>query len=97
MQTEQLIRVDNFCTWHNIEFSFIRTLYEFGLIDLTTKEDTTFLPESEVQQAEKLVRLHNELDINPEGVEVVNYLLEKMKQQQEEIIQLRNRLRFYES
>jgi len=97
MQTEQLIRVDTFCTWHNIEFSFIHTLHEYGLIDLTTKEDTDFIPESDLKQVEKLVRLHNDLEINLQGVEVINNLLEKMKQQQQEIILLQNKLRFYES
>jgi chaperone modulatory protein CbpM len=97
MQTEQLIPVTNFCAWHNVEFSFIHTLHEYGLIAITTREDAAFIPESELQLAEKLVRIHNDLHINPEGVEVIEYLLEKLKSQQDEINRLQNRLRFYES
>ena len=96
MGTEKLIQVDNFCAWHNVEFSFIHSLHEYGLIEITTKEDKAFIPESDLVQAEKLVRLYNDLHINLEGVEVVTYLLEQLKKQQEEITQLQNRLRFYE-
>ena len=97
MQTEQLIQVDTFCVWHNIEFSFIHSLQEYGLIEITTKDDKAFIPESELKHVEKLVRLYNDLHINLEGVEVVTYLLEQLKQQQAEITMLQNRLRLYES
>ena len=96
MKKEQLIRVDNICVLHNVEFSFINTLYEFGLIEITTQEDIAFIPESDLQQAERFIRLHNELQIIPEGVEAVSYLLEKIKLQEEKIMRLENRLRFYE-
>jgi len=96
MQTEQLIQVDNFCVYHNVDFSFISSLQEFGLIEITTKEEKSFISESNLGHVEKLIRLHNDLHINLEGVEVVTYLLEQLKQQQDEINQLQNRLRFYE-
>lgn len=97
MQTAQLIQADSFCAWHNVEFSFIQTLHEYGLIEIITREDKDFISESELEQAEKLIRLHNDLQVNPEGVEVITYLLNQLKQQQEEIIRLQNKLRFYET
>ncbi len=97
MQTEQLIQVDTFCVWHDVEVPFINTLHEYGLIEITTKEDKAFIPESGLKQVEKLIRLHNDLNINLEGVEVINYLLDKLNQQQQEITLLQNRLRFYET
>ena len=97
MQTEQLILADTFCGYHNVEFSFISSLHEFGLIEITQKEEKFFIPESNLELVEKLVRLHNDLHINLEGVEVINYLLDQLKGQQHEIITLQNRLRFYEN
>ncbi|MEO7768889.1 MAG: chaperone modulator CbpM [Ferruginibacter sp.] len=96
MQTEQLIQVDTFCVWHGVEFSFINTLHEYGLIDIKTKDNKDFIPEGDLLYVERLVRLYNELHINLEGVEVVTNLLEQLKKQQEEITLLQNRLRFYE-
>ncbi len=97
MQTEQLILTDTFCISHNVDYAFIRSLYENGLIEITTREEKTFIPESSLEFTEKLIRLHNDLEINLEGVEVVTYLLEQLKQQQQEILKLQNRLRFYET
>ncbi|MBC7888861.1 MAG: MerR family transcriptional regulator [Ferruginibacter sp.] len=96
MQTEQFIQADTFCVYHNVEFSFITRLQEYGLIEITTKEDKAFIPESDLEHIEKLVRLHNDLHINLEGVEVVSYLLEQLKKQQEQLNLLQNKLRFYE-
>jgi chaperone modulatory protein CbpM len=96
MQTEQLITVESFCAWHNVEFSFINTLHEFGLIELTRRQDTTFIQENDLKEVERLVRLHNDLQVNPEGVEVISYLLERLRQQGQKILELENRLRLYE-
>ena len=96
MHTEQLIQADTFCVYHNIEVSFINALHEYGLIEITTKENAAFIPEADIKYVETLIRLHNDLHINLEGVEVITYLLEQLKQQQEKITLLENRLRFYE-
>ena len=96
MQTEQLIKVDTFCVWHDVEFSFISKLQEYGLIEITTKDEGTFITESSLRQVEKMIRLYYDLQVNLEGVEVITHLLEQIKQQQQAINQLQNRLRFYE-
>ena len=96
MHTEQLIRLDAFCGLHNVEFSFIHSLHEYGLIEITTKEDAEFIPESGLKQVEQLVRLYRDLNLNLEGVEVITYLLEQLKEQHQEITRLQNKLRFYE-
>lgn len=97
MPTEELIHADAFCVCHNVDFSFVNMLAEYGLIEITRKEDKVFIPESHLMHLEKLIRLHNDLNINFEGVEVINYLLEQLKKKEEEIALLQNRLRFYEA
>jgi hypothetical protein len=44
-----------------------------------------------MQKLEKFVRLHYDLDINLEGIETINYLLEKIEKMQKEILELRNK------
>jgi hypothetical protein len=97
MQTEQLILLETFCIEYPVEFSFIQLLIEHGLVQISTVEEQTYIPESELPQIEKIIRLHNDLEINLEGVEVINYLLAKLQQQQDEINALQNKLRFFES
>jgi hypothetical protein len=97
MQTEQLILLETFCIEYPVEFSFIQLLIEHGLVQISTVDEQRYIPESELPQIEKIIRLHNDLEINLEGVEVINYLLAKLQQQQDEINALQNKLRFFES
>jgi hypothetical protein len=97
MRSNYLIAIDEFCANHKIESSFISSLQKNGLIEITTIKDTGFVDLSQLRQLEKIVHLYYELDINLEGIETINYLLERINSLQDEIIHLRNRLRLYET
>ena len=97
MQTDYLIAVDEFCANHNIEISFISTLQQNGLIKITTISETGYIDQDQLLQLEKIVRLYYELDINLEGIETINYLLQRISSMQDEIIYLRNKIRIYET
>lgn len=92
-----LIPADEFCANHNIEVSFIRSLQETGLLEITTIEETVYIPASQLRELERIIRLYFEMDINMEGIETINHLLQRIKFMQDEIMVLRNRLRLYET
>jgi len=91
-----LIAVSEFCTYHQVEYTFIRSLSEAGLVEIQVVEQETYIPETELQKLERMVRLHNELEINVAGIEAITHLLQRMEDIQEEIRTLRNRLNRYE-
>jgi hypothetical protein len=97
MQTEYLIAVDEFCANNNIEISFISSLEQNGLIKIITIQEAGFIDAAQLQQLEKYIHFYYELDINLEGIETITHLLRRIDLMQDEIIQLRNRLRLYES
>ena len=96
MQTDNLIPASVFCESHNIELSFIRSLQESGLLEISTVQETRFIKTDQLQQLEKMVRLYYDMDINLEGIETITHLLQRISLLQQEIILLRNRLQFYE-
>jgi hypothetical protein len=96
MQTEYLIAIDEFCTKHDIEVSFINSLQQTGLIEITTVEEVGYIPIENIRQLEKFVHFYYELDINLEGIETISHILQRVTDLQEEITELRNRLRLYE-
>lgn len=96
METKELIAADELCMKHHIEFSFIRSMQESGLIEITVVEQRHFIPLNQLPRLEQFIRLHYELDINIEGIEAASHLLAKIDAMQQEIILLRNRLRLYE-
>ena len=97
MQSEELIPAETFCSFHQVELSFIRSLHDSGLIEMTIREGTVFLPSSELRELEKFVRLHYEMDINIEGIEAISHLLQKLNDREERIVDLQNRIRFYQA
>lgn len=97
MQTENLIAIKEFCNSHDIEISFISSLQQTGLIEVTTINNIWFIDEAQLQQLEKIVRFYYELDINLEGIETITYLLNRINSLQDEILTLKNRIRFYEA
>lgn len=96
MQTNDLIAADEFCVSHNIEVSFINSLSEMGLIEMTTMEERCFIDVNQVSLVERMVRMHYDLNINLEGIDAITHLLTKVEELQNELNLVRNRLRFYE-
>lgn len=96
MTKAALITTSDFCTWHQVEYTFINSLNQAGLVEILVIGKTEYIPESELQKLEKMVRLHNELEINVAGIEAITHLLQRIENIQEEMRLLRNRLGRYE-
>ena len=96
MQTQELIPVDIFCKNHGVAISFVSSLNDFGLIDITLVNQSEYIPLNQLREVEKLVRLHTDLEINVEGINAVAHLLSLLHQSQIEIAMLNNKLSFYE-
>jgi hypothetical protein len=82
---------------YNIEVSFVDALNKMGLIQIEIIEKTHFIHKDQISDLEKIIRLHNELNVNLEGIDIVFNLLEKERQLQNEVNSLKNRLRLYEN
>jgi hypothetical protein len=96
METTDMIVLDEFCNSHQVEVSFVRTLEEHGLIETIIVNETLCIQENELSKLEQIVRLHQELNINSEGVDAIINLLKQIENMQNEITVLRNKLSFYE-
>lgn len=96
MKNEQLISIQQFCTCYEIEFSFIESLNDHGLVEIITVKDDRFIHEDTMGDLEKMVRLYHDLNLNIEGIDVVSNLLQKINEMQKELTILKNKLRLYE-
>ena len=81
MQTDNLVSANQFCIHQNVEVSFIDALHQSI---------------HQINQLEKFVRLYYEMDINLEGIEVINNLLQQIDKLQNQVLQLNNKLCLYE-
>ncbi|MBS1945403.1 MAG: hypothetical protein JST98_09460 [Bacteroidetes bacterium] len=96
MESEELISVQAYCTTSHVSLSLIDNLAESGLVQLTVRAEQRYIAADQLAHIERLVRLHDDLDINVEGLEAIDHLLQRMHTMQEELQRLRNRLRRYE-
>ena len=94
---KNVIAITTLCSQYEIEFSFIDALHKTGLIQIVIIEQDQFIHQDQIGDLEKMIRLHNELNVNIEGIDVVFNLLEKEKELREELNALKNRLRIYEN
>jgi hypothetical protein len=95
MEKEHYITATQFCHHYGVEFSFISALHQSGLIQMVEEEEP-LIPVEQLTDLEKYTRLHYELQINPEGIEAITYLLQRMTQMEKELQVLKARLRLYE-
>ncbi len=93
MDNTEFIALSDFCESHDITSTFVIELQEYGLIQVVNRNNDIYIPIQELPKAEKIVRLYLDLDINLEGIEVIENLLEKMQNMQREITLLKNHLR----
>lgn len=96
MITEDLVLIDKLCLHYKIELSFIDALDNIGLIEIEILEHNRFIHQDRISDLEKMIRLHHELNVNIEGIDVVFNLIEKEMNLKKEINSLKNRLRLYE-
>lgn len=96
MTTRKYILVTHFSEKSKIDGEFIHKLHEYGLIKVEKKENESFILEEDIAEIEKLFRLHRDLDINYEGLDVIRQMLNRMQEMEKKLHQLRNRLRLYE-
>jgi len=97
MTKEHLIATSDFCVYYNVERTFITSLQEAGLVQITVVNEATYIPETELQKLEKMIHLHHDLEINIAGIEAITHLLDRVEQMQASLRTLKNRLRLYES
>lgn len=96
MDTKKYIPVLHLCDLYQIEISFFKELNEEGLIELVSRQNSMYVLEEKLYKVERIIRIHRELNVNIEGIDVVLNLLEKVDTLQNEVYSMQSRLRLYE-
>lgn len=97
MTKKGLISTKTLCTQYEIEFSFVEALGKIGLIKIVVIERNRYIHQDQIRDLEKMIRLHHELNINLEGIDVIFNLLKKERDLRNQIISLKNKLHLYEN
>ena len=96
METTEYFSIDIFCSHHGVDIAFVRSLGEYGLVEITEISSQYMIPITQLAAAEKMTRLYLDLQVNPEGIDIIFNLMEKIQTMRSEITNLQNRLSLYE-
>lgn len=96
MDAIKLIKIEALCKYYEIPQSFIDALDNYDLIEITYQSNEKHLDVEHIVEVEKFMRLHYDLKINFEGLDVVSNLLQQIEEMQKELISLRNKVNFLE-
>jgi chaperone modulatory protein CbpM len=97
MEAQNLIPAETFCSHYQVTHSFVHSLTELGLIETVVLQEVEFIQIPHLQKIEQIIRLHDDLDINLEGIQAIDSLLNRIEIMQQEMIAVKNRLRLYEA
>ena len=93
---DRYISIIEFCKCYELEYSFINSLTDHGLLETVVIEDNEYIEREQMRDLERMMRLHYDLEINFEGIDAINHLLERVSQLQKEVQILENRLKRFE-
>ena len=86
------IAIEEFCTYHGVQVALLREFADFGLVRLQQQNQQDYLPAEEIEKAERMLRLHAELGINKEGLEIILNMRDQMLSINSELETIRYRL-----
>ncbi|MDP2542103.1 MerR family transcriptional regulator [Tenacibaculum discolor] len=96
MGNTELISVQKVIVHHNLDEQFIESIESFQLIEFVVKDSNKYLHTEQLPILEKIIRLHYDLEVNMQGIDVINNMLDRMDSMHKTIKQLENKLKLYE-
>ncbi|NNJ88048.1 MAG: MerR family transcriptional regulator [Eudoraea sp.] len=96
MEEQDLISIGTLCEQYRLELSFFEEMGEIGLIEFTVYKGSKHVHLDALHHVEKILRIHRELHVNLEGVDVVMNILQRQEKLRQELLRVQNRLRRYE-
>lgn len=89
------IALHTFCVSNNIPESFIEQLSTYELIEVIEIDSVKQIKTTELEKVQRLMRLHYDLNVNLEGIDIINNLLDRIQSLEETIRVLENENAFY--
>jgi len=95
MKNQKLIEVETFCKNNDIEISFVNSLEQNGLIEITKIEETKFFNFEQLMELDRYIRFYYELNINLEGIDTIKHLFRRVNEMCDKIGSLQNKQYLY--
>lgn len=85
MKTEKLILIREIENHYELEAAFFRNVELYDLLEIYTVSQQKYLHRKQLGRFEKILRLHQDLDINFEGIDVIFNLMKRISRLEKEL------------
>ncbi len=96
MATIKYITIEEFAGFHKITTQLIQDFADFGLIEIRQVEKKHCIFSEQIEHCERAIRLHRDLGVNKEGIEIILDMRSKQTLLQQELMRLRHQLNKHE-
>lgn len=96
MNTEEYITLNKLSGSYQVDVTFFSRLDELGLVEIHIIDQALCIHQDKINDLERMLRLHKDLEVNLEGIATIFDLLQKIEELQTELREVKNKLRFYE-
>lgn len=92
MTPTRYITIEEFSNLHGIEVRVLQEFMDFGLIHTHKLQEKECLTADDIDHAERLIRLYQDLGINKEGIEIILSMREQIISLNKELEALRHKI-----
>jgi len=96
MSHSKVIKIESLSIHYQVDRSFFQQLNDLGVIEIHSVDNMPCVDEQHLALLDKVVRLHQDLEINPQGLDVVLNLLDKIDSLEKSLVETQNRLSIFE-
>ena len=96
MATTKYITIEEFADFHKITTEVIHEFADFGLIEIRQIKKKPCIIAAQLEHCERAIRLHRDLGVNKEGIEIILDMRFKHAEMQQELMRLRHQIKKHE-
>ena len=96
MASIKYITIEEFADFHQVTITLVREFAEFGLIEISQIETKPCIVTKNLDKCESVIRLHRDLSVNKEGIEIILDMRERHTEMQKELMLLKHKIKKHE-
>jgi hypothetical protein len=85
MNREEFISLLHLSQSHETEIAFFNGLQDIGLLHIEIIEEIPYIHQEQVKDLERMIRLHRDLHMDAEAIDIILHLLQKINSLQQEL------------
>lgn len=86
---QKYITIQHLAEFHQVDSRLLQEFADFGLITIRKTEETPCIVHEELEKCERVIRLHRELGVNKEGIDIILRMRETQSELQQELKRLK--------